>query len=73
MATTDDEPSSDENRPRRHVLSKSRSLPQLSQHDSGLGSYYGVRYDSFCYRLGHKSLTDYDEWRLRDLDIKKSI
>lgn len=41
MATTDEELSSDE-RPRRSVLSRSQSLPQLSHHDSGLGSYYGV-------------------------------
>ncbi|KAJ3627505.1 hypothetical protein MTP99_014879 [Tenebrio molitor] len=40
MATTDEELSSDE-RPRRSVLSRSQSLPHLSHHDSGLGSYYG--------------------------------
>ncbi|XP_050506821.1 monocarboxylate transporter 12-like isoform X1 [Diabrotica virgifera virgifera] len=38
--TTDEELSSD-GRPRRSGLSRSRSLPQLSHHDSGLGSYYG--------------------------------
>ncbi|CAH1115654.1 unnamed protein product [Psylliodes chrysocephalus] len=42
--TTDEELSSD-GRPRRSTsasgLSRSRSLPQLSHHDSGLGSYYG--------------------------------
>ncbi|KAK9874571.1 hypothetical protein WA026_005404 [Henosepilachna vigintioctopunctata] len=32
---------SDADRPRRSGLSRSRSLPQLSHHDSGLGSYYG--------------------------------
>lgn len=42
MATTDEELYSDE-RPRRSVLSRSQSLPHLSHHDSGLGSYYGVR------------------------------
>ncbi|KAF5286025.1 hypothetical protein FQA39_LY16467 [Lamprigera yunnana] len=40
MATTDEELSSDE-RPRRNMLSRSRSLPHLSHHDSGLGSYCG--------------------------------
>ncbi|XP_017769772.1 PREDICTED: uncharacterized protein LOC108557668, partial [Nicrophorus vespilloides] len=40
MATTDEELSSDE-RTRRQGLSRSRSLPQLSHHDSGLGSFYG--------------------------------
>ncbi|XP_056642669.1 monocarboxylate transporter 12-like isoform X1 [Diorhabda sublineata] len=38
--STEEELSSD-GRPRRHGLSRSRSLPQLSHHDSGLGSYYG--------------------------------
>ncbi|KAG5871507.1 hypothetical protein JTB14_027170 [Gonioctena quinquepunctata] len=40
MATTEEELSSDE-RTRRGGLSRSQSLPQLSHHDSGLGSYYG--------------------------------
>ncbi|XP_030752675.1 monocarboxylate transporter 12-like isoform X2 [Sitophilus oryzae] len=40
MALTDDDLSSD-CRPRRIGLPRSRSLPQLSHHDSGLGSYYG--------------------------------
>ncbi|XP_060524135.1 monocarboxylate transporter 2-like isoform X2 [Cylas formicarius] len=40
MAVTDDELSC-EDQPRRNCLSRSRSLPQLSHHDSGLGSYYG--------------------------------
>lgn len=47
MATTDEELSSDERPSQRRSnvagLSRSRSLPHLSHHDSGLGSYYGVR------------------------------
>ncbi|XP_076252048.1 monocarboxylate transporter 12-like isoform X3 [Rhynchophorus ferrugineus] len=42
MAVADDELSSD-CRPRRSGLTRSRSLPQLSHHDSGLGSYYGLQ------------------------------
>lgn len=40
MATTDDDFFKDD-RHRRSGLFRSRSLPQLSHHDSGLGSYYG--------------------------------
>ncbi|KAK9701176.1 Major Facilitator Superfamily [Popillia japonica] len=40
---TSEEFSSDDQPPRRqqHAFSRSQSLPHLSQHDSGLGSYYG--------------------------------
>lgn len=46
MATTEDELFSSEERQQKSnnniALSRSRSLPHLSHHDSGLGSYYGV-------------------------------
>lgn len=41
MTIIDDELSISDDRPRRSGFSRSRSLPQLSQHDSGLGSFYG--------------------------------
>lgn len=46
MATTEEELfSSEERQPKSNnniTLSRSRSLPHLSHHDSGLGSYCGV-------------------------------
>lgn len=46
MATTEEELFSSEERQQKGnnnaVLPRSRSLPHLSHHDSGLGSYYGV-------------------------------
>ncbi|XP_050312458.1 monocarboxylate transporter 12-like [Anthonomus grandis grandis] len=40
MAAVTDEPSNQEDRSRPN-LTRSRSLPQFSHHDSGLGSFYG--------------------------------
>ncbi|KAH1029107.1 hypothetical protein HUJ05_002406 [Dendroctonus ponderosae] len=42
MAATGNNPPGSPERTRPHTLPRSRSLPQFSHHDSGLGSFYGV-------------------------------